>query len=64
MIAVIVVDLTVTTPANRMAHAARARQRGRRVGSFDHLVGDSEHAPRAGKAERPGGLGVDGQLRT
>jgi hypothetical protein len=24
----IVVDLTVTTPANQMAHAARARQRG------------------------------------
>ena len=31
MIAVIVVDLTVTTPANRMAHAARARQRGHRL---------------------------------
>ena len=37
---------------------------GAGVGLFDHLVGDSEHAPRAGKAERPGGLGVDGQLRT
>jgi hypothetical protein len=37
---------------------------GHWVGLFDHLVGDSEHAPRDGKAERPGGLGVDGQLRT
>src|SRR5690349_4754261 len=30
-IAMIVVDLTVTTPANQMADAARARQRGHRL---------------------------------
>ena len=30
--------------------------------SFDHLVGDGEHARRDGEAERPGGLHVDDQL--